>query len=200
VCYSCFVNYESQRCEQFVRISPSKAALHAITSRAKSFSVRITKHRAIVLPLTCLQLPDFAYALESYEVNPHDDPPPSSKIERSASPDRPSSRASSSASQSVRKLRYKAYDAPKATPRLRANRPTSPSYSTAHSESGSSRFVGQDADDSMTSTITAGDLALATGHIELQNLPRTPPEKSNVSSLSQAMHSMGLGSNDQVNM
>lgn len=33
--------YAAQRCDQFIRLSQSKSALHAITSRAKTFSVRL---------------------------------------------------------------------------------------------------------------------------------------------------------------
>ena len=138
-------------------------------------------------------------ALESYEANPHADNPHTPEAQHTVSPERPTSPASSHASMSASKLRYKAYDPPKATPRLRAKRPTSPAYSTTHSEGGSSRFVGQDVEDPMSKTITAGDLALAAEQIELQELAKKRPEKS-TASLSQALHSMSLDRNEQVSI
>ncbi|GJE90878.1 hypothetical protein PsYK624_070220 [Phanerochaete sordida] len=166
-----------RRCDQFIRISQSTAALHTILSQAKSYS-----------------LPDILVALESYEASPDAHATGSSRAEGTTSPDRPSSRASSRASHTAGKLRYKAYDAPRATPRLRAH-PGSPALS-AHSDSGSSRFVGQDADDALARTITAGDLALAGGQIELQELGKSAVETS--PSLTSAMQALSMKKDEKL--
>ncbi|PSR94120.1 hypothetical protein PHLCEN_2v4548 [Hermanssonia centrifuga] len=119
------------------------------------------------------QLPDFLVALEAYEREKSTQATRSPPLNPASFPDRPASQASSHASQTPGKLRYTAYDAPKATPRLR--RPSSSSsYSAAHSDGGRSRLIGQgrDFEDPMSRTITAGDLTLASEHIELQQLAK----------------------------
>lgn len=143
-------------------------------------------------------MPDFVIALESYEANPNGDQDTATPVEPAGSPDRPSSRASSRASHTAGKLRYTAYEAPKATSRLRPHRATSNSHSAAHSDSGSSRFLGQgsDAGDPISRTITAGDLALATGHIEMQDLARPMPERQ--TSPSRALQSLTVKEEENV--
>lgn len=82
-------------------------------------------------------------------------------------PERPSSRASSRASQTPGKLRYAAYEAPKPTPRLRRI-PSNDSFAPSNT----SRFVGQETEDILSRTVTAGQLALASEQIELQALTK----------------------------
>lgn len=107
------------------------------------------------------------------------------------SPERPSSRASSHASASNGKLRYRAYDAPKAIPRLRPHH----TGSAAQSDSGSSRFIGQgsDIDDPLSSTITAGDLTIASGQMELHDL-----SKASLSQAMLAVQSLNLNQDEPV--
>ena len=108
-----------------------------------------------------LKLPEFMLALESYNRDHARDQttsPPQVVV------DRPSSRASSRASSHTPgKLRYAAYDSPKPTAKLRRIPSTN---SVAKSDS--SRFIGQEKEDALSRTITAGDLTLATEQIELQ--------------------------------
>ena len=73
------------------------------------------------------------------------------------------SRSSSRASAGPSKLRYAAYDAPKPTPRMRMRRASSSS-----SRSDTSSY--HDPDESLSKTVTAGDLALASGRKDLQEL------------------------------
>ena len=147
------------------------------------------------------QLPDFLAALESYEANPivPHNATPEVGGHRARSPERPSSPASSYASHSPGKLRYKAYDAPKATARLRPPRHDS----AAHSDSGSSRFIGQgsDIDDTMSKTITAGDLTIASSQMELRSLAKHSPKAgTSLSQAIQAVKSLNLNREESVRM
>lgn len=159
-----------QRCEQFITLSQSKSSLRKILSDAKSASVCET-HSPLwkndqLQANGNLKLPDFMLALEAWSresVQQRTSSPPRAIV----SPERPTSRASSRASQPPGKLRYTAYEAPKPTPRLRRI-PSNSSFT--HSDT--SRFVGQDADDTLSRTVTAGQLALATEQIELQALTK----------------------------
>lgn len=124
------------------------------------------------------QLPDFLEAL-TIQTSPS---PLTSNLPLPVSPSRSPERTS--ASQSVSKLRYDAYEPPQVVNRLR--RPTSAqrsissgSRSAAHSDHGSrdSRKLSFDSEgrpslDELSRTITAGDLALATGDIELEMMAR----------------------------
>ncbi|KAI0705845.1 ARM repeat-containing protein [Cytidiella melzeri] len=141
-----------RRCEQFITLSQSKSTLRTILSSSKSSS-----------------LPDFMFALESHNRDGGTQGRAPSSPQVAVTADRPSSRTSSRASHSLGKLRYAAYDAPKPTARLRRV----PSNSSL-AKSDMSRFVGQDKDDPLSRTITAGDLALATEQIELQALTKSP--------------------------
>lgn len=71
------------------------------------------------------------------------------------------SRPSSRSSTRDNKLRYTAYDAPKPTPRLRR-------MSSSSSRSADAR----DSEDLLSRTVTAGDLALAGGSMDLQGLAK----------------------------
>ncbi|KAJ3554475.1 hypothetical protein NM688_g3093 [Phlebia brevispora] len=154
--------YIRRRCEQFLNLSHSRTIVQHIVSKSKSSS-----------------LPDFLMSLEAYEAEKMARAATSPSLSSISSPERPSSRASSQASHTPGKLRYAAYDAPKLTSSLRRTRTRSRSpYSD---RSGSSRFINE-VEDPMSRTITAGDLTLASGQIELQTvsqprtLPSTPPQ------------------------
>lgn len=119
-----------------------------------------------LMTLTWPKLPDFMLALESWNRDSMQQRA-SSPLRVIITPERPSSRTSSRASQNPGKLRYTAYEAPKPTARLRR---ISSNSSFAHSDT--SRFVGQDTDDPLSRTVTAGQLALAVEQIELQALTK----------------------------
>ena len=157
-----------QRCEQFANLSHSPSIVQHIIGKSKSNSVRFLRLSYAALLLTGAQLPDFLISLESYEAEKLSHVAMSPSLSSVGSPERPSSRASSRASHTGGKLRYAAYDAPKAISRLRHPRVGSPTPS----DGASSRFVGEGYDDNdpMSKTITAGDLALASGAIELSAL------------------------------
>src|ERR1700677_4668549 len=96
------------------------------------------------------------------------------------SPDRSSSRASLSTS----KLRYTAYEPPQAVPRLRCSSTSQRSYSSSsrsgtYSDHGGKENRGwpvasEDRSflDELSRTVTAGDLALAAGDIELEMMAK----------------------------
>ncbi|KAI0737673.1 hypothetical protein BC629DRAFT_1300621 [Irpex lacteus] len=150
--------YIRRRCEQFITLLQARSTLRTILSSAKSSS-----------------LPDFMLALESYnrdQTRNRATSPPRVVVER------PSSRASSQASSHTPgKLRYTAYDAPKLTAKLRRV----PSNGSV-AKSDSSHFVGQEREDALSRTITAGDLTLASEQIELQALIKSPRQTATTSS------------------
>ena len=120
------------------------------------------------------QLPDFLEALTT-QTSPQASPVllPKSPL---GSPDRSSPRSSS-------RLRYTAYDPPQAIPRLR--QPSNPqrSYSSSsrsgtysdHDGTNSRQSVASEdrsSLDELSRTVTAGDLALAVGDIELEMMAK----------------------------
>jgi hypothetical protein len=134
----------------------------------------VSRLRSCPGPITDVQLklPEFMFALENYNRDAsaaqavRASSPPQSQV-APTSPERSSSRASSQASHAPGKLRYAAYEAPKPTARMRRV----PSSSSV-AKSDTSRFVGQEREDPLSRTITAGELALATEQIELQALTK----------------------------
>lgn len=147
-----------------------------------------------------MKLPDFLAALEAYEASPNEHESMTELDQnRSISPERPASRASSHASHSAGKLRYRAYDTPKATPRLRPHHPDS----TTRPDSRSSWFIGQgsDVDDSLSKTVTAGDLTIVSGRMELQDLSKRPRSSSpdvSLAQAAQAVQSLNLNHDEPV--
>ncbi|CAL1705101.1 unnamed protein product [Somion occarium] len=135
-----------RRCNQFLELSQTAQMLKDIVSRSKSTS-----------------LPDFVIALETYEAERQTNVPRPSSSNAVGSPERPSSRTSTTAS----KLRYTAYDAPKPTPRLRRISSTSSSLSASRSD------VGRESED-LARTVSPGELALASGRSEFQEIARSP--------------------------
>ncbi|KIM91944.1 hypothetical protein PILCRDRAFT_108 [Piloderma croceum F 1598] len=153
-----------KRCEQFVALCEQRQLLIEIASRARSPS-----------------LPDFFEALTT-EASPRASPvilptsPP-------GSPDRSSPRPSLS----VSKLRYAAYDPPQVVSRLRRPSSSQRSYSSSsrsgtYSDHGGTKsrlsVAGEDRSsvDALSRTVTAGDLALTTGDIELEMMANTRHE------------------------
>lgn len=109
-------------------------------------------------------LPDFLLALETYDAKNMVSSPGSRSARLAASPDRSSSRASS---HTASKLRYKAYESPKPTPRM-----------VRRLSSGSSRSTDShkpDPEEALARTLTPGDLALAGGRADLIESRQTSP-------------------------
>ncbi|KAH8106826.1 ARM repeat-containing protein [Cristinia sonorae] len=133
-----------RRAEQFINLSQDKLALSQLTAQTRSPT-----------------LPSILLALEG--LNAYDRTPRSPSITASSLQEgsRPSSRASARGN----KLRYAAYDAPKPTPRLRR---------MSSSSSRSTDTPNNDPDEMLSRTVTAGDLALASGRRDLQQLAKSP--------------------------
>jgi AP-4 complex subunit epsilon-1 len=118
------------------------------------------------------QLPDFLEALTT-QASPRLPPVVLPKLPQ-GSPDGSSSRPSLSAS----KLRYAAYDPPQAVLRLRRPSSQQRSYSSSsrsgsYSDQGGNNGLSASSEDrssvdELSRTVTAGDLALAAGDIELE--------------------------------
>jgi len=135
-----------RRCDQFINLAGDKPFLSQLVASSG------------------LTLPGILLALENLSI--HDRPQSSSRspiMGHGGSQDgsRPSSRASTSGY----KLRYAAYDAPRPTPRLRR---------LSSSSSRSADTSSHDPDELLSKTVTAGDLALASGRRDLQELARSP--------------------------
>ncbi|KAJ3492134.1 hypothetical protein NLI96_g234 [Meripilus lineatus] len=136
-----------RRCEQFLTISVDHSALRNILSHTKSSS-----------------LPDFLVALEAYSAEQRPSTSGSSSVP--TSPERSSSRLSQSTTTS--KLRYAAYDPPKVTSKLRR-------LSTSSSHSNSTVGIHRrDSEESLSRTFTPGELALAAGRPQLEELSKSP--------------------------
>ncbi|KAH9952123.1 ARM repeat-containing protein [Amylocystis lapponica] len=137
-----------RRCDQFLDLLKSRDRLKYIVSKAKSSA-----------------LPDFLAALEIGESENYDGArhASSSKPARSLSPS-----TSHRDSPTPSKLRYAAYDPPKPVSRLRRLS----SSSSRQSDDGTSKFVGQGRGsmDSMSRTLTPGNLALLAGRSDMQTI------------------------------
>ncbi|KAI0672983.1 ARM repeat-containing protein [Trametes maxima] len=147
-----------RRCDQFLSLSQHKNELKRIISSTNSSS-----------------LPDFVIALEKNSVEQQRATSrspsvlPGSPSLKPQSPERSSSRASPT----PHKLRYAAYESPKATHRLRRLS----SSSSRHSDDGSARSVrhGRAYEDLMATTVTAGDLTLAAQTSDLRSISSGSP-------------------------
>ncbi|KDQ57667.1 hypothetical protein JAAARDRAFT_207161 [Jaapia argillacea MUCL 33604] len=152
-----------RRCQQFIDLSEQHEVIRRVIDKAQSSS-----------------LPDFLLSLEAHSGTPL----PTSPLPRSPPTQRQSLRSpdpSSSQSLAASKLRYAAYEPPPVAPRLRRPRSqqsyntlsTSSSRSATYSDHGS--VVGSPrlsaeraADDVLSRTVTAGDLALVAGDPDLR--------------------------------
>lgn len=154
-----------QRCDQFLTLSTQRRVLAEIISRAPSSSV--SRHYSINGEelFTLDKLPDFLFALRSYQSTPNST---SSESPRTTSSGRQGSLDFSPfrGATSPRKLRYEAYAAPQPVPSLRylsSPRRTRPSVS---SPEGRTRSLSRASDASnslneLSKTITPGELTLA---------------------------------------
>jgi AP-4 complex subunit epsilon-1 len=162
-----------KRCEQFVALCEQRQLLVEIASRARSPSVGDDNKYLGSMLSELAQLPDFFEALTT-EASPRASPVIPSKSPP-GSPDRSSPRPSLSAS----KLRYTAYDPPQVVSRLRRPSSSQRSYSNSsrsgtYSDHGGTKsrlsVASEDRSsvDALSRTVTAGDLALTAGNIELE--------------------------------
>ncbi|KAL1944674.1 hypothetical protein VTO73DRAFT_3104 [Trametes versicolor] len=147
-----------RRCDQFINLSQSKDTLQIIIARTSSSS-----------------LPDFVFALETHEARQQRAISRSPRIVPSSPPLIPRSPepSSSRASPVPGKLRYTAYEAPRATQRLRRVS----SSSSRHSDDGSVRSGGHGRayEDPLAMTVTAGDLTLAAQTSDLRSISSGSP-------------------------
>ncbi|KAI0780693.1 ARM repeat-containing protein [Trametes elegans] len=149
-----------RRCDQFLRLSQSKDALKRIISTTHSSS-----------------LPDFVVALEHFEAEKQRTASRSPSILPSSPPLKPHTpeplTSSSRASPTPSKLRYAAYEPPRPTHRLRRLS----SGSSLRSDDGSVRSGGRGRsyEDSMTMTVTPGELTLAAQTSDLRSISSGSP-------------------------
>jgi AP-4 complex subunit epsilon-1 len=126
-----------------------------------------------------VQLPDFLEALTT-QTSPSHQSDVSLPISAPRSPNRSSSRASLSTS----KLRYTAYEPPQAVPRFQRPSSSQRSYSSSSRSGTYSDHGGKEnrrlsvasedrsSLDELSRTVTAGELALAAGDIELEMMAK----------------------------
>jgi AP-4 complex subunit epsilon-1 len=190
-----------QRCDQFISLCGQKQTLAEIVIRAQSPTVSGVMLAALSGGLNTLQLPDFLDALESAQSKSSqstgDAPSPKATSSRSSNPSPSPSSLSSS------KLRHAAYEPPTPVARLRgpSSSRRSNSRTTSFSDAGhelsrvNSKLSEANEEryplDELAKTVTAGDLALAVGDIELEGRTkvsdarigsRTPNSRPQVSS------------------
>ncbi|KAG8214010.1 armadillo-type protein [Butyriboletus roseoflavus] len=140
--------YLRRRCDQFLTLSTQRRILAEIISRAPSSS-----------------LPDFLFALNSYQSTPNTASSQSSRTTSSGSQDSLNFSPSRGAA-SARQLRYEAYAAPQPVPSLRYLSSPRRSKASVSSPEGRIRSLSRASDasnplDELSKTITPGELTLA---------------------------------------
>jgi len=137
--------YLGRRYRQFTTLSAQKPVMRTIVSKA-----------------TSLSLPDFVISLEIHEANP-DQPNETTESKTALSPDKfPANNSPSN------KLRYTAYERPRPSSKRRSR--------SSVSDAGSSRLSvdSHHAEDPMSKTMTAGELALMATGGALESVSRSP--------------------------
>ncbi|RDX56517.1 ARM repeat-containing protein [Lentinus brumalis] len=151
-----------RRCDQFMTLSQSKDTLKCIIASTHSSS-----------------LPDFVVALEKYGAERQSTPSRSPALLPSSPPLKPRTPepSSSRASPVPNKLRYAAYEPPRPPQRLRRMS----SSSSRHSDEGGPR--SRSYQESMSMTVTAGDLTIAAQTSDLRSIPSSSPRQTGLSPL-----------------